>query len=260
MLFRSIGALDSLTGAWGISLALSNDTGTVLLASGSTYTATRAISATQKQQATFYTHTIMRNNFVSYKSHASPCLQCAPGYISATRGRENCTWCAAGTFSDAGASSCTSCSAGRYQPLAAQGSCLACPVGTYSAAGATVCTDCAAGTFADTEGTAVCANCPINTFAAATGASSCTLCAVDDCFTELEGSTEALSCLTAVPTTHPGKANCLAATIDRENNDDHYSNAAFYGVTSAAAVLFVLFLLSVGCLCRKSGYSALGAE
>jgi hypothetical protein len=111
------------------------------------------------------------------------CTLCAAGSWSAA-GASNCTPCGAGMISPApgatAASACALCAAGSWSAEPEAAACAPCGKGAFSpAAGATseaACMPCTAGTWSGVEGAAVCAPCSAGTFSPAEGATSATTC------------------------------------------------------------------------------------
>merc|ERR1712185_78193 len=118
---------------------------------------------------------------------------CPGGTFSSETGASNCTECADGTTSSAGATQCEFCLAGTY--LSPTGGCVecgvdnewssnkaahcqVCPVGSFTSGGTfttrTSCSECPAGSACN--GTSIIEECAAGTFSSETGASNCTVC------------------------------------------------------------------------------------
>lgn len=106
----------------------------------------------------------------TYISASNPflCTYCAAGTWSSA-GATSCANCAAGTWSSAGASSCANCNSGYFCTSTTQNICSA---GSYSDAGASSCTSCAAGKYS-TPGASSCTATSPATYAVSTFQFNC---------------------------------------------------------------------------------------
>ena len=129
---------------------------------------------------------------------------CAAGKFKNDSAATECTGCAAGEFSLAGAASCTSCRAGTYQNEKDRASCPVCIDGQYSSVGSTSCKDCEKGKHgvAAHDKCVACAAGKWSSATAQTTSSVCTPCGAGT-YSYAQGASEPAQC-NACP---PGRYN-----------------------------------------------------
>ena len=158
-------------------------------------------TANPNQFSVFQSSCITCPNGAIAAAGSASCLQCPLG--TATFGQNNCTNCAAGTYTDSiGSLTCKLCPSGTSNLNKAsqnETDCLPCSPGYYSLAGATSCLLCPLGTYSNTAGTQnACEVCPSGAYNNLTGQTSCQLCP-NGTANNLLGSYSSEACLNCLP-------------------------------------------------------------
>ena len=127
----------------------------------------------------------------SFTKDGKTCEKCPEGTMSSSSGSAQCTTCAAGTYSKAGATSCTTCSPGTYNTRSGSSGCTVCQAG-YACTGGNRRISCSAGTYSK-EGSTSCKTCPSGTYNTGSNNRICKSC---EAGYKCSGGSNHVSCLT----------------------------------------------------------------
>ena len=118
--------------------------------------------------------------FYQSNTAAATCIQCIPGQINPTPGKDECILCSKGKKRSAAdpMDACVTCQSGYYQGETASTLCLTCVPGKAAAQ----------------QGAFECDNCDVNTFAKDTASSECKACALGK-YTNTKGTPACSTCI-----------------------------------------------------------------